>query len=190
MAPRLDDVAIDHIEQARARAAARAERRELLTELAVAVVFVLAAVVMVVRAEGVDWSLVAWLTGLLGTLVLIEFEVGEGNTRPIHLAIVPMLVLLPPELVPLAVLAAHLPRTTVKVLRGRAPLARLLLPVADCSFILAPALIFVALDPVGVGPQTLTCLIALAALMLGDLAISSLRMKVGLGMDPRPELRG
>ena len=43
-------------------------------------------------------------------LVRIEFEVGEGHTRPVQLAFVPMLVLLPPGLVPLAVLAAHLPR--------------------------------------------------------------------------------
>src|SRR3954454_2996562 len=187
MAPRLDDLAIDHIEQARARASACAERRELLTEFGVAAVVVVLAAALALCAGDVPWGPAAWLTALLGTLVLIEFEVGEGNTRPIHLAIVPMLLLLPPQLVPLAVLAAHLPRTTVRVLRRRAPLARLLLPIADCSFILAPALIFVALDPAGVAPQTLTCLIALAALMLGDLAISSLRMKVGLGMDPRPE---
>ncbi len=190
MATRLDDLAIDHIEQARARATARAERRELLTELGVALVFVLAATAMAIAAPPVSWGLVAWLTALLGTLVLIEFEVGEGNTRPIHLAIVPMLVLLPPELVPLAVLAAHLPRTLVKVIRGRAPLARLLLPIADCSFILAPALVFVALDPSGVWQEALACVLALAALMAGDLAISSLRMTVGLGIDPRPELRG
>src|SRR3954452_16377338 len=187
MASRLDDLAIDHIEQARARATARAERRELLTELAVALVFVVAATAMAIAAPPVSWALVAWLTALLGTLVLIEFEVGEGNTRPIHLAIVPMLLLLTPQLVPLAVLAAHLPRTTVRVLRRRAPLARLLLPIADCSFILAPALVFVALDPSGVWNQALACIIALAALMASDLAISSVRMKVCLGMDPRPE---
>src|SRR4051794_14843471 len=96
MGPRLDDLAIDHIEQARARAAARAERRELLTELAVALTFVVAAVTLAVGAHAPDWRLTASLTGILGVLVLIEFEVGEGNTRPIQLAIVPMLVLLDP----------------------------------------------------------------------------------------------
>lgn len=190
MAPRLDDFAIDHIEQARARAAARAERRELVTELAVALTFIVAAVAMLVAAPAIDWGLTAWLTGLLAVLVLIVFEVGEGNTRPIHLAIVPMLVLLPPGVVPLAVLVAHLPRTLVKVVRGRAPIARLLLPVADCSFILAPALVFAALDPAGVWATVGTTALALVALMASDLAISCVRMKVGLGMDPRPELRG
>src|SRR4051794_27955407 len=125
MAPRLEDVAIDHIEQARARAAARAERRELLTELGVALTVVVAVLALAVGAPAPDWSLAAWLTGLLGVLVLIEFDIGEGNTRPIHLAIVPMLVLLEPGIVPLAVLAAHLPRTLAKVVRGTARPARL-----------------------------------------------------------------
>src|SRR3954454_24166941 len=98
MAPRLDDLAIDHIEQARGRATARAERRELITVLAVALIFVLAAAAMAITAPPVSWALVAWLPALLGTLVLIEFEVGEGDARPIHLAVLPMLVLLPPQL--------------------------------------------------------------------------------------------
>src|SRR5689334_16707536 len=118
MAPRLDDFAIDHIEQARARAAARAERRELATELAVALSFVVAAVALLLSATSVDWTLTVWLSALLGVLALIEFEVGEGNTGPIHLALVPMLVLLDPAVVPIAVLAAHLPRDVFKVVRG------------------------------------------------------------------------
>src|SRR5262245_41170736 len=116
MAPRLDDLALDHIEQARARAAARAERRELATELSVALAFVVAAVALALGAHGTPWGMATWLSGLLAVLVLIEFEVGEGNTRPIHLAIVPMLVLLPPGIVPIAVLLAHLPRTAVRVI--------------------------------------------------------------------------
>src|SRR4051812_25171851 len=104
MAPRLDDFAIDHIELARARAAARAERRELLTEFAVAFVFAVAAFALAAGSPAPDWALLAGLTGVLSVLVLIDFEVGEGNTGPIHLAIVPMLVLLEPGVVPLAVL--------------------------------------------------------------------------------------
>src|SRR4029079_8862907 len=92
---------------------------ELLTELSVALTFLVAAVALLVGVSSVDWALTAWLAGLLGVLVLIEFEVGEGNTRPIHLAVVPMLVLLEPGVVPVAVLIAHLPRTLVNILRGR-----------------------------------------------------------------------
>jgi diguanylate cyclase (GGDEF)-like protein/PAS domain S-box-containing protein len=190
MAPRLDDFAIDHIEQARARAAARAERRELATELAVAVCFVVAAVALVLGASSIDWTLTAWLSALLGVLVLIEFEVGEGNTGPIHLALVPMLVLLDPAVVPVAVLAAHLPRDIISVLRGRRRPSYLLLPVADCAFILPPSLVFLAVDPSGLWATALTCLAALAALFVSDLTISAVRMKVGLGLDPRGELRG
>src|SRR4051794_23235420 len=188
MAPRLDDLALDHIEHARARAASRAQRRELLPEPAVALVLLVAAVVFAAGAPAPDWALTAGLTGILGVLVLIEFEVGEGNTRPIQLAIVPMLVLLDPGIVPLAVLAAHLPRTLVKVVSGKARPTRLLLAIADCSFVLAPALVFAAATPHRV--PLITCLVALAALMAGDLLVSAVRMKVGLGIDPRPELRG
>src|SRR3954454_20643397 len=180
MAPRLDDLAIDHIEQARARASACAERRELLTEFGVAAVVVVLAAALALCAGDVPWGPAAWLTGLLGVLVLIEFEVGEGNTRPIQLAIVPMLVLLDPGIVPLAVLAAHLPRTLVKVVSGKARPTRLLLAIADCSFILAPALVFAAATPHRV--PLITCLVALAALMAGDLLVSAVRMKVGLGI--------
>src|SRR5690242_9474788 len=150
MASRLEDLSIDQIEQARARESARAERRELLTELSVAVVFVLAAVALALAAPGGAWGLTVWLTLVLGVLVLIEFEVGEGNGRPIALALIPMLVLLPPQVVPLAVLIAHLPRTLVRVARRQARPMRLLLAVADSSFILAPALVFLAWSPIGV----------------------------------------
>src|SRR5215207_2745760 len=190
MATRLEDFAIDHIEQARARAVARAERRELLTELTVALTFVVAAVALLIAAPAIDWGMTAWLTGLLGVLLLIEFEVGEGKTRPTHLGIVPMLILLDPAVVPVAVLAAYLPPALLELARGAAPARRLLMRTADCAFILAPALVFLAISPTGVWATLGTCVVALAALMASDLAISCLRMKVGLGMDPRPELRG
>src|SRR6476469_5584911 len=106
MAPRLDDPAIERIEQARARH--RAERRELATESAVAALVLVLAAVMALGTD-VPWGLTAWLCGLLAAMALIRFEVGEGNTRPVHLAITPLLILLPPGLVPAAVIVAYLP---------------------------------------------------------------------------------
>ena len=47
----------------------------------------------------------------------VEFEVGEGCTRPVQLVLAPMLVLLPPARCPLAVAAAHVARAAC---RGRA----------------------------------------------------------------------
>src|SRR4051794_32134634 len=113
----LSSDALDHIERARARETRRAERRELLTELAVGILFVLAAAATALVWPGVD---VAWGTGVLlvaiyAVLLRVGFEVGEGVTTPVQLAFIPMLLLLPPALVPLAVLGAQLPATLVKV---------------------------------------------------------------------------
>ena len=130
----------------------------------------------------------AWLPAICAVLVRIEFEVGEGNTRPIQLAFVPMLVLLPPGVVPLAVLAAHLPRDAARVVRGaRAARSALLLPVADCSFVLAPALVIVVAGrPDGRLGDALAC-VARARRADGRPTSRSraLRMRVGLGIDPR-----
>src|SRR4051794_3225189 len=188
MAPRLDDLAIDQIEQARARE--RAERRELLTESAVATVVVTLVAVLALSVDDVAWGRVAWLTVLLGALALIRFELGEGNTRPVHLAITPLLILLPPGLVPPAVIVAYLPATLSRIVRRAAPWTNVLLQIADCAFILAPAALFLWLAPVGVWATLGTSVAAFAALMLSDAAVTALRMRVGLGVDPRPELRG
>ena len=42
-----------------------------------------------------SWVTLLWLAGLCAVLVRIEFEVGEGRTRPVQLVFVPMLLLLP-----------------------------------------------------------------------------------------------
>ena len=141
--------------------------------------------------EGAGLVTAAWLAVICAVLVRIEFEVGEGRTHPLQLAFVPMLLLLPPGAIPLVVLCAHLAAMIAKVVRQRLPARRLLLSVADSSFSLAPALVIVVAGrPDGVWSAAALCTAAIGALMLSDLAISSLRMRVGLGIDPRAELRG
>jgi diguanylate cyclase (GGDEF)-like protein/PAS domain S-box-containing protein len=196
MATRLNELfaeKIDHIEQSRVRTSRRAERRELFTELSVSVLFVLGAAAMAIlvpREQG-SWGTLVWLAAICAVLVQIEFEVGEGHTRPVQLVFVPMLLLLSPGLVPLAIVMAHLPAMLVKVVRRRVPPQRLLLPIADSSFSLAPALVIACAGSLAsVWTAAGVCVLALGAVMLSDLAISALRMRVGLGMDPRAELRG
>src|SRR6478736_1342008 len=74
-----------------------ADRRERRTEGIVAAVYVLCAGVLAVVAEPEPVSVLvaAWLTALAIVLLQIEFEVGEGRTRPVQLALVPMLIVLP-----------------------------------------------------------------------------------------------
>ena len=141
--------------------------------------------------DGAGLMTAAWLAVICAVLVRIEFEVGEGRTHPLQLAFVPMLLLLSPGAIPLVVVCAHLAAMIPKVVRQRLPARRLLLSVADSSFSLAPALVIVVAGrPDGVWSAAALCTAAIGALMLSDLAISSLRMRVGLGMDPRAELRG
>ena len=101
MGPALNELsaeALDHIEQARARAHRRAERRELLTELVVSVVFVLAAVALsMLWPDGrAGWGTAVLLVAIYQVLLRVRFEIGEGTTTPVQLAFIPMLVLLPP----------------------------------------------------------------------------------------------
>jgi diguanylate cyclase (GGDEF)-like protein/PAS domain S-box-containing protein len=196
MTSRLDELSaqeIDHIEQSRARATGHAERREVLTEAAVAAVFAVSAIAMAIFLPhgGARWATAAWLAVICVVLVRIDFEVGEGRTHPVQLAFIPMLLLLPAGAIPLVVMSAHLAAVLPKIVRRRLPAQRLLLPVADSSFSIAPALVMaIAPRPDGPWMAGALCVVAIGALMLSDLAVSSLRMGVGLGIDPRAELRG
>ena len=87
-----------------------ARLRELTTEGALSGLFLVAALAMAFllpRSAPLDLPLAAWLVGLCCVVLLIEFEVGAGRTRPVQLVLLPMLLLLPPALVPLLVAAAH-----------------------------------------------------------------------------------
>jgi diguanylate cyclase (GGDEF)-like protein/PAS domain S-box-containing protein len=196
MASRLDELSADeivHIERSRARETGGTRRREWLTEATVSALFVLSASAMAIFLphEGAGLVTAVWLAAICAVLVRIEFEVGEGRTHPLQLAFVPMLLLLPPGEIPLVILCAHLAAVLPKVVRRGLPAQRLLLSVADSSFSLAPALVIVVAGrPDGVWPAATLCTAAIGALMLSDLAISSLRMRVGLGIDPRAELPG
>ncbi len=146
MGPTLNELspeALEHIERARARAHRRAERRELLTELAVSIVFALSAIALAVAwPEGrAGWGTGVLLVAIYGVLLRISFEIGEGSTSPVQLAFIPMLVLLPPGLIPLVVLAGQMPKTLLRVLRRQVPPQRLVLTVGDSAFSVVPALV-------------------------------------------------
>src|SRR3954447_7635140 len=135
VAPRLNELStteVDQIEQARLRAARGAKRRELLTEAVVSIGFLIAAAALLVllpAPAGIPWTAL-WLAGICAVLVRIEFEVGEGCTHPVQLAVVPMLLMLPPGEIPLTVAAAHLVAGLPEVLLRRTPLQRTLLQIA------------------------------------------------------------
>jgi diguanylate cyclase (GGDEF)-like protein/PAS domain S-box-containing protein len=196
MGPTLNELspeALDHIEQARARAHRVAERRELLTELAVSVAFALSTLVLaLVWPHGpAGWGTAALLVAVYAILLTISFEVGEGTTSPVQLAFIPMLLLLPPGLIPLAVLAGQTPKTLVRMLRRQVPPQRFVLTIGDAAYSVVPALVVGLTGPGdGVWSTAAIAAAALAASMVSDLAITWVRLGIGLGVDLRAELGG
>src|SRR5690242_19995308 len=76
MAASLDDLStkeLEQIEQARVRAASHADRRELVTEVAVAGAFLALAALLLAVAGGGEPGLALWLAGLYLVLVRIDF---------------------------------------------------------------------------------------------------------------------
>ena len=172
---------------ARARersSAATAARRELRTEFLVGAGFVVAAAAAWVVLDGAAASpaLTAWLVLICALLVRVEFEVGEGCTRPVQLVLAPMLVLLPAGAVPLAVGVAHVAAQLPGVLRRTAPRRRLLFATADSWFSLAPAVI---VGVVGLPGQWTACAALVALVTVAqfavDFAVSAVRACLGAG---------
>jgi diguanylate cyclase (GGDEF)-like protein/PAS domain S-box-containing protein len=183
---------VDSIESARARQQRRAERRELLVESLLGGLFVLAAFALwsALPPTTLNVGLAVWLGVVCAALILVEFEVGEGCTRPVQLALVPMLVLLPPGVIPVVVASAHVAARLPDVGLGRAPAQRLLLAGGDSWFAIAPALVVAVLaDRAGVRPDALVIGVAVCAQVTADFAISALRIWAGVGVGPRSQLR-
>jgi HD-GYP domain-containing protein (c-di-GMP phosphodiesterase class II) len=123
----------------------------------------------------------------------IRFTVGAGHTSPTQLALIPMLLLLPTPVVPLLVMAGMVLGSLPDYVRRSTHLDRVLLAPGDASYSLAPALV---LTLAGVqGPAWASWPIFLAALaagLLADMAVSTLRERLALGVPPalQPALLG
>ena len=159
------------------------DARERRTEAAVAVAFVACAAALAVIAgpDALDVPVAAWLTGLAFVLLQIEFEVGQGRTRPVQLALVPMLIVLPPALVP-ALLA--LANVLARLPQGGRSFTRLVSsPIADVWFALGPALVLcVAGSPEGFWAWAAVAALAFLAQIGLDFAAAGVRLRLGLGL--------
>jgi diguanylate cyclase (GGDEF)-like protein len=160
----------------------RASERELIVEALAAGLFVVAAAVMLVlggvatlRPE------VAVLLIAVYTLVArIEFPVGAGYVVPTQLILVPMLVLLPPAAVPVAVAIGLVAGSTIDWALGRVPSRRILSALPDAWHALGPALLLLLAGSPQIGFAQLPLLAgAFAAACVADLASSLIRMRLG-----------
>ena len=83
----------------------RASERELIVEALAAALFAAAAAVLVLAGgvAGLRPQVAALLIGVYALVGRIEFPVGTGHVVPTQLILVPMLLMLPPGVVPIAV---------------------------------------------------------------------------------------
>ena len=133
--------------------------------------------------EALDPARAAWLVGLCCAVLLIEFDVSAGRTRPVQLVLMPMLLLLPPALVPLLIAAAHVLVRVPRIVAGRSTPQRAILALADPWFCVPPALLLATVGlPGSASPcRRLVLLAALASQFLVDFGVSAVRLRVGPG---------
>ncbi|MEA2455588.1 MAG: hypothetical protein QOI45_1850 [Thermoleophilaceae bacterium] len=133
------------MEEARSRVSGPLQPRELRGELVAGLSFVAVAVGLFAVAPKHHHPLLAVALVVAYALAShIRFEVGAGYTVPTQLALVPMLLLLPPATVPLLVLAGNLLSEMPDYLRGRRHPQRALVAFGNSWHAVGPALVLIA----------------------------------------------
>jgi HD-GYP domain-containing protein (c-di-GMP phosphodiesterase class II) len=174
----------------RARRAARLRRRERMVELPLDLAFLAAAVALVVGfgAPGFHLGEALALAVLCGVASLVRFEVGAGAVDCPQLALVPMLFLLPPAVVPIFVALGLFLATIVDVIRGEAPLDRVL-RVGQNLYAVGPALVFAIAGVNGGAWSDAPLLVpAFAAQVVLNLIPTTLHEWIAVGVPPRLHL--
>ena len=183
---------LEETEQARARSLEPVGRREFAAQAIVAVLFVVAAGLLAALGsyDDVDVVDVALLVAALAALGRLEFDFGAGFTSPTQLVFVPMLFVLPPAAVPLAVAAAYALDRLPAILSGRWHPQRLLFAFGDAWYALGPALVF---ELANLGDPDLGnwgwYLLALTTQFAGDLGTTLVGECYGNRIAPRAVVR-
>ena len=149
--PRLDHSEQELLEEGRPRRPLALHLRERHFELAAAATFLLVASALLVAfpPRGADWLLAGALTGAFALLSRVEYQVSACYAVPTELALVPMLLLLPPSLVPpLVALAYTLAKLDEYGRRSTHP-GRVVLNLGDAWHAVGPALVLAATHPGG-----------------------------------------
>ncbi len=183
----LADVA--EIQAARERMLAQLSGRERWVSLLSAGGFLAAAIACALLLPSeVDFSVAvaAVLIAVYTVVSRIEFEIGPGSAIPTELVLVPMLFVLPPGTVPLAVATALVAGGTVDLLRGRLHGARLTVLLSSSWHSVGPALVIglLASGP-PVWADVAVYALALLAQFAFDAAFVAFRHRLGRGVPAR-----
>ncbi len=170
----------------------RASQRELIVDATAGALFVAVASAVLVLGgglPGVRLSTAILLIAIYALVGRIEFPVGAGYVVPTQLILVPMLLILPPAAVPLAVGAGMLLGNTVDWALGRQVPRRVLSAVPDAWHAIGPAVVLVLAGSPKIGFAELPLLAgAFAAGCLLDLASSLVRTRLA-GVVPELQLQ-
>jgi HD-GYP domain-containing protein (c-di-GMP phosphodiesterase class II) len=183
----------ERIAAAAERRRAGVERRELAVEVGLGAGWLLAvaAIWVIAGTSGAAIHTVPALACMvcLGVAVHVPFAVGDGYTVPTQLAFVPLLFVLPPALVPLAVIVALIVARLPAVAAGRWPASRLLLIPADAWFSIGPAAVLAAVGPSALhDAEALVIVAAMAAQVAVEVIAWAVRERLLGGAGPREQL--
>jgi len=189
----IDLTTLRRLEEGHERSRSGLLAREILTDGALAILFLAGALALALVADPArDFDLLLTVAFVVAYAILAsaDFNTGVGYAVPTQVVLVPMLLLLPTPLVPLLVGLAYLLQTAVGVFRNRVAPARLLVSLADAWIVLPPALVLT------VGHAQLPSwdawpvyLAALAAQLVADILISVLRARAAIGVPAREMLQ-
>ena len=169
----------------------RASQRELVVDATAAVLFLCAAGGLLAGAgsRGLRPGVAVLLVSVYALVGRIEFPVGAGYVVPTQLVLIPMLLLLPPATVPVAVAIGLVTGNAVECALGRIPPRRVLSAVPDAWHAVGPALVLLVAGSPNIGFGELPLLAgAFAAACLVDLASSLIRTRLA-GVVPELKLQ-
>ena len=179
-------------DDARRRVVERTPLAERRVDLAMAAAFLVVATGLALAAppEPVAAGTAVALVLALALLSRVEIDLALGFAVPTELAVVPMLFLLPPGVVPLLVGVALVLTRIVDALTGPRHVERIARGFCDAWFSLAPATVFVLGSVDGVHAADWPWWLAAFAAQLGlDMLVSSFGEWLRAGRWPRLHLR-
>jgi HD-GYP domain-containing protein (c-di-GMP phosphodiesterase class II) len=185
----LDPARDQPIEDGRARRVERLRSREFRGAAATGGLFLAVAVPFGLLYESTTAPspfVLLVLVALYALAYNVEFEVGPGLAPASELVFVPMLFLLPADVVPFAVAAGIMAGNVLELSRGGIRLERLLGRVGEATYSLGPALVLAAAGepaPADAAVWVLVC--ALAAQFAADFAAATTHTRIAHGISPR-----
>jgi HD-GYP domain-containing protein (c-di-GMP phosphodiesterase class II) len=181
------------LEDTRARRTARLGGRALWASVADGGVFLVIAAALLLLYDSTATAPPLLVLALVGAYALaynVDFEVGPGLAVATQLVFVPMLFLLPLQLVPLCVAAGVMLGNVLELAEGRIRLERVLGRFGEATYSLGPVLVLAAAgvsSPADATPWVL--LVALAAQFAFDFVHAATHARIALGISPRVFVR-